>query len=93
MGSLSSEGLVILREKYQLTCERPNTERRCQHAVEGGVPATGVRTDPEGKPGQGAEGDCSMPGSLLAPKRSWEPPFTKHLLIYPSQYLMGKALS
>lgn len=52
MGSLSSEGLEILGEKDQLTCQRPNTESRCQHAVEGGVPATGTGTNPKGKQGR-----------------------------------------
>lgn len=45
----------------------------------GGFPPVGGGTNPEGKLGQGAQGACSMPGSLLTPrpKTSHELPSTK----------------
>lgn len=43
MGSLSSKGLVTSGEKYQRTCQRPNTESGYQHTVEGRAPPWGGR--------------------------------------------------
>lgn len=53
---------------------------------EGGGPSYGRGANLEGKLGQGAQGDCSLPASLLAPgRRSWELLCTKHLAWCPAR--------
>lgn len=68
MRRLSSEGPVTSGEQYGRTCQRPNTERGYQHPVKMGVPPMGGEANLEGKLGQGAQGDCSIPAYTKAKK-------------------------